>query len=135
MHKKYLKTLVAYLAGVLIWLVLISVLQVRCVLNLPLLIDELWTSQINNELVTNLIGEIAYQVDASDCDGKLIYLARYYPDGVDGEYQHRTLTSMVDASSWQEVSSDSISMTYVDNRYRYVLYSTSDGIQMKVFDK
>jgi hypothetical protein len=134
MYKKYLRKFVAYLAGVLLWLALISTLQARCILNVPRLIDGLWTRQVNGNLVTNLTGSIAYQTTGLACDDKLIFLVRYYPNGVGGHYQYRTLTSMVDTKFWREVSSDSLSTTYVDKRYRYVLYGTSDGVYMRAFD-
>lgn len=135
MYKKYLKMFFAYLAGILFWLVLISVLQARCVLNVPLLMDGLWTKQINDDLVTNLVGSVAYRASGFGCDNKLIYLVRYYPDGIGGSYQNISLTSLVDADSWHEVSSDRISITYQDKNHKYILYSTSDEIFMGVYNK
>lgn len=135
MYKKYLKTLFAYLAGVLFWAALISVLQARCILNVPLLVDGLWTKQTKSELVTNLVGSVAYKASGFGCESKFIYLVRYYPDGVGGSYQNTTLTSLVDTDSWHKVSSDTISTTYQDKNHKYILYSTSDEIFMGVYDK
>jgi hypothetical protein len=134
-YKEYLKTIFAYLAGILLWVVLISVLQTRCILNIPLLVDGLWVKQIKGELVTNLVGSVAYKTSGLGCENKLIYLVRYYPDGVGGSYQNTTLTSLVDTDSWHEVSSDTISTTYQDKNHKYILYGTSDEIFMGVYDK
>ncbi len=135
MYKKYLKIFLSYMAGILFWMVLISVLQTRCILNIPLLVDGLWAKQIKGELVTNLVGSVAYKTSGFGCENKLIYLVRYYPDGVGGSYQNVSLTSLVDVDSWREVSSDTISTTYQDKNHKYILYSTSDEIFMGVYDK
>jgi hypothetical protein len=132
--QKCLKTLFAYLGGIVFWLALIRALQAFCIVNLPLSLDGLWTTQVNGHLVTSLTGAVAYKTNGLACGDKFIFLVRYYPNGVSGTHENRTLTSVVDTKSWHEKSSDSLSITYVDKRFRYVLSSTSDGVYMRVFD-
>lgn len=131
----YLKICIKYLPGILFWLLLLSVLRIYCIWNGPPIIDGLWTRQINDHLTANLIGSVAYQTSGLNCDDKYIYLANYYPNGIDKQSEIRSLTSLIDPDTWQQITSDTITTTYADRYHRYILYSTSDGVSMKVFEK
>ena len=134
MLKKFITHGALYTAGSLAWIIIFFSLKAWCIIDIPLLIDGLWTSGINNQLVRNLSNSIAFRTRITECDDKYIFTARYYPDGVSGNFETRPLTSTVDIPSWKELESDSISTTYVDIRHKYVVYNTSDGIYMRVFD-
>jgi hypothetical protein len=134
MIKKYITTGLLYTAGSLTWIIIFFSLKAWCVVDIPLLADGLWTTRINDQLVKNLTNSIAFRTQNMNCDDKYIFTAKYYQEGVSGNFETRPLTSIVDIPSWKELESDSISTTYVDIRHKYVVYNTSDGIYMRVFD-
>jgi hypothetical protein len=132
---RYIKTAVSYFFGALLWMVLISLLKLYCIVNVPLLVEGLWTEKINEYFVKNLMSAIAFDASDSWCDGRYIYTARYYPGGQDDMHETKSLSSMVDIGSWEKVKEASSTTTYQDNNYRYVLHNVSDGIFMEIFDK
>jgi hypothetical protein len=134
-HKKHYWTFFKYLAGILLWFIVLSVLQAYCIWNGPRIIDGLWTEPINNQLTSNLIGSVAYRTSGMKCDDKFIYLVRYYPDDESEKYQSRSLSSLIDTGTWQHVSSDAVTTVFTDKSHQYILYNTSDGVYMKVFNK
>jgi hypothetical protein len=105
------------------------------VVDVPLFIDSLWIKQADDNLVVGLTGAIGFHAEFGDCEAKLIYTARYYPDGMTDDYQTKSLTDLVDVGTWEISTSDNISTTYVDSSYKYVVYHTSDDIYMGIFDK
>lgn len=135
MPKRTLRLAVAHLAGVAFWLVLAAGLKASCLVDLPRAIDSLWTERIADHLVKNLLGAIALHAPGDRCDERLFYTARYYPNGMTGEYATQSLRSLVEVDSWQLVGSDHISTTYTDRAHRYVIYRTSDGVSLRVFDR
>ena len=135
MLKKFITHGALYTVGSLAWIIIFFSLKAWCIIDVPLLVDDLWTSSINNQLVRNLSNSIAFRTRITECDDKYIFTARYYPDGVSGNFETKSLTSIVDIPSWKERGSDSISTTYTDIKYKYIVYNTSDGIYMRVFDK
>ena len=136
MIKKYLLTGGSYLAGALSWFVLLIVLQANCIANVTNYIDGLWTKEINDDLIENIMGSVAYKTGGFDCEDNYIYVARYYAgNGVSGEFEIKPLTVFVDSASWKYIEADTTTTTYEDNRYRYILYKFSDEISMRVFDK
>ena len=135
MLKKFITHGALYTVGSLAWIIIFFSLKGWCIIDIPLLVDGLWTSNINNQLVRNLSNSITFRTRITECDDKYIFTARYYPDGVSGNFETKSLTSIVDIPSWKERGSDSISTTYTDIKYKYILYNTSDGIYMRVFDK
>lgn len=135
MAKKYITNGLLYAAGSLTWIVIFFALKAWCMVDIPLLVDGLWTTRINDQLVKNLTNSIAFRTRIIPCDDKYIFTARYYPDGVSGNYAPKTLTSIIDLPSWKELETDNISTTYIDTKHKYVVYSTSDGIYMRIFDK
>lgn len=134
---KYIKTAASYFCGALLWMVFISLLKLYCIVNVPLLVEGLWTEKVNEYLVKNLTGAIAFDASESWCEGRYIYTARYYPGGQDDMHETKPLSSMVDITSWEKVekASDTTTTTFVDNKYKYVLHYVSDGIFMEIFDK
>lgn len=132
---KYLKIAVSYLFGALLWMVLISLFKLYCIVNVPLLVEGLWTEEVNEHFVENLTGAIAFDASESWCQGRYIYTARYYPGGRDDRHETRSLSSMVDIESWKKVEKDATTTTYADKNYRYELHSVSDGMFMEIFDK
>jgi len=135
MLKKYISFVFLYVLGTLCWLLLFSALQSRCITNVPLLLDGLWTKELSENFVQGITGAIAFRIQNYGCGNKYIYTARYYPNGVSGEYETKTLTSIVNLNTWKEISSDTTSTTYVDAKYKYILNSTSDGVFIRIFDK
>ena len=135
MFKKFITHGALYTVGSLAWIIIFFSLKAWCIIDIPLLVDGLWTSSINNQLVKNLSNSIALRTRITECDDKYIFTARYYPDDVSGNFETKSLTSIVDIPSWKEQGSDSISTTYTDIKYKYIVYNTSDGIYMRVFDK
>ncbi|VAW68252.1 hypothetical protein MNBD_GAMMA09-1764 [hydrothermal vent metagenome] len=124
-----------YVFGGACWFILLGILQARCIVNIPLYIDSLWVKPIGEGLVKNVIGATAFRVEGYGCEDQLIFVAQYYPNGMDGKTQIKSLASIVDVESWKKIESDTISTTYIDNSYKYVLFQTSDGVHMKVFQK
>jgi len=135
MLKHFFKTGLIYITGAIAWLAIIFILQSRCIVNIPFIVDGLLSKDINENLVENLTGSIAFRTRKFKCDNKYIFTVRYYRNGVSGNYVTKPLGGFVDVPSWKEQTSDNISTTYTDKNYRYTLYNTSDGINMKVFDK
>lgn len=135
MVKKYVKHIVSHAIGTLCWIVVISVLKLTCIINIPWLVDGLWTKAIHENFVESLTGEIAFRADTFGCEDTYLYTANYYPQGVGDTYETKTLKSVVDLTSWKVVAEDNISKTYVDSTFKYVLYHTSDGVYMRIFDK
>lgn len=133
--KKYAYVVFIYLAGIVSWLVLFSILQSRCIINIPLAIDSLWLDKLNEDLVKNMNSAIAFDASDYGCDSRLIYTAQYYANGMNGESENMNLTNAIDIKSWKEIESDSTTITYIDSSYKYVLYHNSDGINMRVFRK
>ena len=134
MFIKYISNGMLYAAGLLGWLIIFFSLKTYCIIDIYLLVDGLWTTRINDELVENLTNSIAYRTQNIDCDNVYIFTARYYPDGVDGNPEIKSLTSMIDIKSWKETDSDTISTTYTDSKHEYVVFKTSDGNYMSVYD-
>jgi hypothetical protein len=133
--KKYVYVVFIYLTGTICWLVLFSILQSRCIINVPLAIDSLWLDKLNENLVKSMSGDIAFDASDYGCDSRLIYTAQYYANGMNGESEKMKLADAVDIKSWKEIESDSTTTTYIDSYYRYVLYHNSDGINMRIFRK
>lgn len=135
MVKKYIRIIASYALGALCWIVLISVLKLACIVNIPLFVDGLWTEEIHENFIRNLSGEIAFRADTFGCEDTYLYTANYNPHGVSDAFETKTLTSVVDIDTWKAVGEDTISTTYVDKHYKYVLYHTSDGVFIRIFDK
>ena len=135
MVKKYIKLILAYAFGALCWIVLISILKLTCIINIPWLVDGLWAKDIHENFIENLTGGIAFRADKFGCENAYLYTANYYPQGVGDTFETKTLTSVVDPNSWKAVGEDNISTTYVDKNYKYVLYHTSDGVFIRIFNK
>ncbi len=135
MTMKKLYPVISIIFGSVAWLLLFGLLRLLCVVNIPLFLDSLWVEEVEEGLVRNIVGEIAFQADGYGCEDRLIFNAPFYPDGMNGDSESRSLTQMIDLSSWQRIGSDSLSTTYADNSYRYVLYHTSDEINMRIFLK
>lgn len=135
MYKKYFKRIIYYAFGALCWIVLISILKLACVINIPFIIDGLWAKEVQDDFTENIVGEIAFRADKFGCENTFLYTAKYYPQGVSDNYETKTLTSVVDINSWKAIAEDNISATFVDNNFKYVLYHTSDGVFIRIFDK
>ena len=123
---------------------LLSVLQVKCIFNFTYFVDGLMTKKINDDLVENIMGSVAYKANGLGCEDKYVFLASYYAgndvgdefgDGFGDEFEIKPLTVLIDIASWKYIETDNITTTYEDNHYRYVLYVFSDEVSMKVFDK
>ena len=135
MMTKYVKSAVSYFFGALLWMVFISLLKLYCIVNVPLLVEGLWTEKVNDYFIKNLTGAIAFDASQSWCEGRYIYTARYYPGGQDDMHETKSLSSMVDIESWEEVEKSAETTTYMDKKYKYVLHYVSDGIFMEIFNK
>ena len=135
MPSRYFRAISIYIIGVVLWLVLVSVLRLNCIVDIPLFIDSLWTKPSGEHLVVGLTGAIGFRVELDECETKLIYTARYYPDGMTGNYLTKNLTDIMDIDTLEEIASDNTSTTYADSSFKYVVYRTSDGASMRIFDK
>ena len=133
--KRHISNFFLYAFGAMCWFVLLGIMQSRCILNIPSYIDSLWVKPVGEGLVKNLMGATAFHAVGYQCEDKLIFVAKYYPDGVGDDYQMRSLSGMVDVDSWKKIKSDTVSTTYADNSHEYVLFQNSDGVHMKVFQK
>jgi hypothetical protein len=132
-----IKNILWYFLGAIVWLVVFSILQRFCVINIPWHIENLWTEQISKDFVKNMAGEVALHATPTDyhCGFRFIYTAKYYPNGVGNNYELVSLTDIVDIDSWKEIESSPASTTYADKSHKLVLYNNSDGIYLGVFDK
>ncbi len=135
MYKKYIKPVIIYLLGVMLWMVFISVLELTCTLKVTTLVDGLWTKKLNEYFVENLAGAIAFDASNYGCDGRYIYMAKYYPGDQYETSKSKSLSSVVDIDSWRKVDRSSGTTTYIDSNYKYVVKQTSDGVTMEIFDK
>jgi len=129
------KCFFSYAMGVVCWLMLFAALKWHCTADILKTIDSLWLKKAGDGLVINLLGNLAFHADDYDCEEQFIYSAHYYPNGMDGEYKISNLTDTIDMVSWKKVDSDAISTTYVDKSFKYIVYSTSDGVYMRIFQK
>lgn len=128
-------TFISYAFGGACWFLLLGISQVSCIANIPFFIDSLWVKPVADGLVSNLIGAIAVSAEGYPCEDALIFVAQFYPDGVGSNPQMKSLSSIVDIESWKKIESDTISTTYIDNSYKYILFQTSDGVDLKVYKK
>ena len=124
---RWVGTMLKYGTGVLCWLIVFGVLQNQCVFDITSVVDRLWGKNLHDDLVENVVGEIALHVQAGRCVDAYLYTVRYHPSRMDLEGEIRSLTSLVDVATWKEVEADSISVTYLDSKHKYKLYTTSDG--------
>lgn len=131
----YLNISFSYAFGTACWLLLFAILKWSCTGDIIKKIDSLWLKKIDNDLVVNLIGDLAFHAEYYDCDEQFIYTAHYYPNGMDGKYKVSRLTNTIDIGSWKTIDSDTISTTYIDKSFKYIVYRTSDGIYMRIFQK
>lgn len=132
---RWLGTVLKYAAGVLCWLLVFGLLAQYCIFDVYSRVDRLWVKDLHGGLVRNLIGEVALHVGAGGCDDHYIYTLRYHPTRLEIEGEHRSLSSLVDVATWKETGADSITVTYLDKKHRYVLYSISDGTFLKAVDR
>ncbi len=131
-------TVLKYAGGVLCWLIVLGLLKTQCVFDLSSVVDGLWMNELQGDLVENALGDVALHVERGRCVDTYIYVARYYPDGIDGmtgRREYRNLSSLVDQETWRVDGWDSITTTYLDAKYRYVLYTISDGEFINVEDR
>lgn len=135
MYNQFIKPVIKYILGVGFWMVFISVLELTCTVKVTTLIDGLWTKKINDYFVENLAGAIAFDASSYGCDGRYIYTAKYYPGDQYNTSDSKSLSSVVDLGSWRKVDRSSVTTTYMDSNYRYVVKQNSDGVTMEIFDK
>lgn len=116
------------------WMLLFKVLYFHNNIDVWARIDSLWLTQVGDDLATNITGNLAYTFNTENGNGRVIYNAQYYPDGINSNPSIKHLVDMVDLSSWGKVSSDSVSITYNDKNFTYIVYKNSDGISMRIFN-
>lgn len=133
---KWVAKSLKYGVGVLCWLIVFGFLQRLCVFDISSVVGRLWVKDLHDGLVQNVIGEVAYHVQAGRCVDRYLYTARYHPTRTDIEGEGRSLTSLVDAATWREIEdSASITSTFVDSKHRYVLYTISDDEYIRVVNR
>lgn len=129
-------TILKYGAGIICWLIFFGYLHYQCIFDLTSYVDRLWVKNLHDDLVENVIGEIALHVQAGRCVDTHIYTVRYHPSRMDIEGEIRSLTSLVDVATWREDEDpNTITATFVDSKHRYVLFTTSDGEYIKAVNR
>ncbi len=131
---KIKNTISIYSLGVALWLVVIAMLQMFCIVNIPQMVDRLWTKPVGKGFSKNILGTLSFQPISNACHQQLIYSTSYYPEGMTGGYTAKAIDSLVDIDSWNIIASDSASTTYTDKNYKYMVYRTSDGVYMRIFN-
>jgi hypothetical protein len=134
-------TLLKYIAGIAIWLIVFTVLQISCVFNMGSFVDGLWMESLHDGLVKNMIGNVAFRVSDGygdyGCGDKYIYFVAYRHSKEDTKEEFRSLSSLIDVTTWREVEDtdeSSITTIFRDSKYEYVLHLTSDGADMSAVD-
>jgi hypothetical protein len=123
-----IRTILKYMAGVLVWLLVFGLLRYYCVFDVYSVINGLWMKELHDGLVENAIGDIAYHTEGGECFAdKYIYWARYNPSEMDLEGKPRSLTSLVDVATWHYEGRESITFTYQDAKHLYDIHYISDG--------
>lgn len=134
-----LATFFKYALGVLLWAVLLDVLSVFGGFNAWSFVDGLGMRKLNDQLVQNTIGDVAYRAAGGYGDHgsgpRYIYMVSYQPHGKPARRQVRSLTSLVDVKSWHFVSASGIDATYQDVKHSYIVRSASDGTDIDAEDK
>jgi hypothetical protein len=129
-------TILKYGAGVLCWLIIFGFLQHVCIFDISSVVDRLWMKDLHDDLVENVIGEIAFHVQAGRCVDGYIYAARYHPSRMDIDGESRSLTSLVDVATWREIGDPaSITSTYLDSKHKYVLYTIEGDEYIRVVNR
>jgi hypothetical protein len=133
---RWIGTILKYGAGMLCWLIVFGLLKSQCVFDISLVVNRLWIKNLHDDLVKNVIGEIAFHVQAGRCVDTYLYLAQFHPSRIDIEGEYRTLTSLIDVATWREVEdAASITSTFVDSKHRYVLFTISDDEYIKAVNR
>ena len=136
---KWLGTGLKYVLGVLCWAAVFAYLQFQCFFNVGSFVDSLWIKELHDGLVENLTGEIAYLASdgygAFGCGARYIYSVKYSPRGNDVESDIRSLSSLVDVTTWRMVRSEGIITTFLDSRRKYAVRSISDGVDISAMDR
>ena len=136
---RWVGTSLKYGLGVLCWWALFVYLQVQCVLNVGSFIDSLWMKDLQDGLVENVIGEVAYRASYGygdyGCGDKYIYSVLYYPGSTDAEGEVRSLSSLVDVPTWRMAEEDGIFAYYIDSKHKYRVRQISDGADISVEDR
>ncbi len=131
---RWVGSILKYVFGVLCWLIIFGQLQSMCVFDIMSVIDSLWVKELHSGLVENAIGEVALHAEMGECD-RYIYMVKYHPSRMDVEGETRSLSALIDVSTWREVEHDSISVTFLDSEHKYVLYTTSDGEYIRAVNR
>ncbi len=137
---RWIVTTLKYIAGMICWFIIFGVLQHFCIFNLGPFVDSLWMKGLHDDLVQNVIGEVAYRASNGygdfGCGDKYIYSALYPPRGADTQGEFRSLTSLVDVATWREVEgASSITFTFQDSKHQYILRYISDGADISAVDR
>jgi hypothetical protein len=131
-------TCLIYGFGVLSWWTLFGYLHFQCLFNVIPFVDGLWTKDLHDGLVKNMIGEIAFRANNGygdyGCGDKYIYRVTY-PRRPDNGGEKRSLSSLVDVATWRYVGSENVIATYVDSKHRYFVRSISDGVDISAEDR
>lgn len=134
-----IRTVLLYLPGVLGWWVLLIVLQTSCIFNFSAFVDGLWMRDLHDGLAQNVLGEIAYRAGHGygdlGCGDRYIYSILYRPAGEEDAGQVRSLTSLIDVSTWKPSGGESIFAYYVDANHRYRVRWISDGADLYAEDR
>lgn len=144
-RSSWVVSILKYSAGALCWLIVFGLLRHQCIFDMSSVIDGLWVKELHGGLVENAIGEIAFHAGGGNCGAggdEYIYNARYYLDEY-GDSEIRSLTSLVDVATWEEVEEDNAVESnvhspyfyFIDSRHRYTLHYTSDEIFVSAEDR
>lgn len=127
---------IKYGSGVLCWCALFTYLQVQCIFNVGSFVDSLWMQDLQNGLAKNVLGEVAcrarYGYGDYGCGDKYIYSVLYRARSTDAEGEVRSLSSLVDVSTWRMAEEDGIFIYYLDSKNKYRLRQSSDGADISV---
>ena len=133
---RWVGTSIKYGLGVLCWWVLFAYLQIQCIFNVGSFVDGLWMKDLHDGLVKNVIGEVAYRASRGygdvGCGDKYIYSALYYPGPEDVDGEIRSLSSLVDVTTWRPAEQDGIFVYFLDSKHKYRLRHISDGADISV---
>lgn len=140
MFIRWAVTSLKYAFGVLCWMVLLGLLMQWDVFNAGSFVDGLWVKNLHDNLVQNVIGEVAYRATSGYGDygsgPKYIYLIEYHASRKGAKEEVRSLGSLVDVATWKWVRSEgSTHEIYMDAKHKYIVRTISDGADISVVDR
>lgn len=133
-NSSYAKRVVTKSLLALGWALAFTLISVLTPFNIWARIDGLWLTPAGEDLARNLAGTLAYHNKTPDGQIITLYTAPFYAQGVDTPQQTKQLNNTIDLGSWRKIGADTLTTTYADQQFKYVVYQDSNGVYMRIFN-